>query len=230
MSGSFGCSQARPVLGSSDLDRSRALWCDVLDFSVAVRRDGFMLLRAGNAEVALRPVEDPAPGWVTLEVRDVQAAYDRVVAAGVELAAPLFTHQSGRRDFSILDPDGHRLEVAEPPHLGGRIAWVDLTVEDATTSRDFWAHVGGFDGVEAVSMGRYSDFTLTTDGKGAAGVCHRQGPNAGTPPVWMVYFTVDSLDRALAETRDRGGEVLDLRPPMAVVRGPEGAIAALYQS
>lgn len=225
----FRCVAARPVLGSQDLDRSRALWCDVLGFEVAVERHGFILLRSGDAEIALRPEDDPAPMRVTLEVREVERAHERCVAAGVDIAVPLHTHESMRRDFVLRDPDGHLLEVAEPPHQSGRLAWIDLTVEDATTARDFWAHVGGFDGVEAVSMGTYNDFTLTTDGKAIAGVCHSRGPNANLPPQWMVYFAVADLGAALDEVDARGGRVLERRAHMAVLQGPAGAVAALFQ-
>lgn len=229
MSGGFRCVAARPVLGSANLDRTHALWCGVLGFEVAVQREGFLLLRSGEAEVAFRPDPSPAAGRVTLEVRDVGAAHDRCIEKGVDIASPLHTHDSGRRDFVVRDPDGHLLEVAEPPKHGGRVSWVDLTVEDATTSRDFWAAVAGFDGIEAVSMGEYHDFALTSDGRERAGVCHRYGVNANLPPVWMVYFSVDDLEEALAEVAARGGTVVERRGQMAVVRGPQGAIAALYQ-
>jgi predicted enzyme related to lactoylglutathione lyase len=203
-------------------------WCEVLGCEGAGHRHGFLLLRSGGAEVVLRPDAAPTPMRVALEVHSVDEAYARCEGR-LTIVEPLVTHESGRRHFVVADPDGHQLEVAEQPSHEGRIAWVDLTVDDATASRDFWAHIGGFDGIEAVSMGTYNDFSLTSDGKAVVGVCHRRGPNAGLPPVWMVYFAVASLDEALAAVHAHGGEIVERRDPMAVVRGPGGAIAALVE-
>ncbi len=218
---------ARPVLGCSDLTRAQALWCTVLGFEVAVKRDGFVLLRSGDAEVALRSDDAPAPMRLALEVRSAADALAACEAAEVEISEPLFTHASGRQHFVVLDADGHELELAQAPSHSGRVAWLDLTVDDATTSRDFWFHVGGFDGVEAVSMGPYNDFALTSDGNTIAGVCHRRGPNAQLPPVWLVYLRVADLEQAVAEARERGGEVISERDGFAVIRGPGGAVAAV---
>jgi uncharacterized protein len=119
----------------------------------------------------------------------------------------------------------------------GRIGWVDLTVEDAPRVRDFYQSVVGWN-VEACDMGGYSDFTMLVPATGepVAGVCHARGVNAGLPPVWMVYFTVDDVDASAARTAELGGEVLVAPKDMgsygryAVVRDPAGAVAALFES
>lgn len=221
---------ARPVLGSSDLERSKAFWCGLLGFGVLVERDGYDLLRAGDAEVALERQERPTPTEILLHVHGIDRVFERCDAAGLVLQ-PLHTHESARRDFVCKDPDGHRVRIADPVRHGARVAWVDLTVEDATTSRDFWAKVVGFDAAEPVDMGGWSDFNLTADNRPVAGICHRRGINANLPPVWLVYFAVDDLGTALAEVEANGGRVLEQRgAKMAVVAGPSGAVAALYQA
>ncbi|MCA9494116.1 MAG: VOC family protein [Myxococcales bacterium] len=229
MSEGFRCVAARAVLGSTDLERTRATWCGVLGFEVAVTRRAFLLLRSGDAEVAFRPDPAPAPHRISLEVRDVDVAFACARDGGVQIVSELHTHDSGRRDFVVRDPDGHLLEVVEPPHHGGHVVGIELAVEDATTSRDFWAHVAGFDGVEAMSMGDWTDFALTTDGRVRAVVSHRRGEHLHQPPVWMVRFAVDALDQALSEVEARGGAVLERHPRSALVRGPNGAVAALVQ-
>jgi predicted enzyme related to lactoylglutathione lyase len=220
---------ARPVLGSRDLAKSRLFWTQTLPFEVHVERDGYVLLRSGDAEIALQAADGASkPSEVLLRVAGVEGLHARCIAAKVPIASELHTHDSGRRDFTVLDPDQHRITLAEGPRQAGRIGWVDLTVEDATESRDFWAAVAGFDGVEPVPMGGFSDFVLTSDGRGVAGVCHARGVNAAMPPLWLVYFVVDDLDEALAEVERRGGQVLEKRASMAVVRDPAGAVAALW--
>jgi predicted enzyme related to lactoylglutathione lyase len=106
---------------------------------------------------------------------------------------------------------------------------VDLTVEAAGLARDFWQAVAGFDEAPGSDKGGYEDYTLTNDGHAVAGVCHARGGNAGLPPVWLVYFAVESLEEALSEVEARGGAVLQKRKNLAVVRDPTGAIAALIE-
>jgi predicted enzyme related to lactoylglutathione lyase len=118
----------------------------------------------------------------------------------------------------------------------GTMAWIDLTVPDAETIRDFYARVVGWV-PEPVDMGGYSDFNMTVPGTGtpAAGICHARGVNADLPPVWMVYLVVRNLEASLASVREGGGAVLAGPKSMgpgsayAVIRDPAGAVAALYQ-
>lgn len=120
--------------------------------------------------------------------------------------------------------------------LPGTLAWADLTVQDAGRVRDFYSRVVGW-APSSVDMGGYSDFNMTpVGGDGpAAGICHARGPNADLPPVWMVYFIVEDLERSLRAVENDGGEVVAGPKVMgpgsayAVIRDPAGAVAALYQ-
>jgi predicted enzyme related to lactoylglutathione lyase len=117
----------------------------------------------------------------------------------------------------------------------GSIGWTDLTVPDAEKVRDFYAAVTGWT-PSPVSMGDYSDYTMSdAAGNPAAGICHRRGPNADLPPVWLVYIVVADLTAALASCQKQGGEVLSGPRSagggqFAVIRDPAGAIAGLYQA
>lgn len=122
-----------------------------------------------------------------------------------------------------------------PPAVGS-VGWVDLTVEDAPRLRDFYAAVVGWKATE-IDMGGYADFAMEgPSGNTAAGICHARGNNADLPPVWLVYFIVADLDGAIAACRARGGELVapvrNAGPSarFAVLRDPEGASFALYQS
>jgi predicted enzyme related to lactoylglutathione lyase len=110
------------------------------------------------------------------------------------------------------------------------VGWIDLTVEDATESCDFWAAVGGFDAVEAVPMGGWSDFVLSEDGRAVAGLRHRRGKNANVPTgIWLIHLVVDDLAAALDEATRRGGTILERGPTEAIVKDTSGAIAALWE-
>lgn len=124
--------------------------------------------------------------------------------------------------------------MSDTPALG-RPAWVDLTVADAPRVRDFYCAVVGWK-ASGLDMGGYEDYNLALPGgEPVAGVCHARGPNAGLPPVWMVYFTVRDLDTSLAAVAQGGGRVV--APPRsagggaryAVIEDPAGAVCALFQ-
>ncbi|NND59262.1 MAG: VOC family protein [Gammaproteobacteria bacterium] len=117
--------------------------------------------------------------------------------------------------------------------IPGSIGWIDLTVEDATGIRDFYAAVAGWQ-PEAVDMGEYADFNMTAAGTPVAGVCHARGGNAGLPASWLIYIVVEDLDRSISNCREGGGELLGEVKSMGesrycVIRDPAGACCALYQ-
>ncbi|MFG0331266.1 MAG: VOC family protein [Phycisphaerales bacterium] len=123
---------------------------------------------------------------------------------------------------------------AETPAYG-TIGWIDLTVNDARSVRDFYAAVVGWK-PDPVSMGEYDDFNMCESGAGepVAGVCHARGSNEGLPAQWLIYIVVEDLERSLSEVESRGGEIVCPARPMGgalfgVIRDPAGAVAALYQ-
>jgi uncharacterized protein len=118
----------------------------------------------------------------------------------------------------------------------GSIAWVDLTIRDASSLRSFYQHVVGWEPSD-VPMGEYQDFAMNLPGTQipAAGICHARGPNAAIPPQWLVYITVANLDASITQCRMRGGTVLvDPRGSgkgrYCVIKDPAGAVCALYEA
>jgi uncharacterized protein len=133
-----------------------------------------------------------------IQVADVAVS----VARALERGGKALMHTKGDDGASLWavlqDPNGAAFGVipvvpadALPPAADGpvgRIGWLDLTVPDAETTRDFYQAVVGWTS-EAFEMGdgaeRYADYVMVdAAGKPTAGVCHRRGPNAGLPPVW----------------------------------------------
>ena len=118
----------------------------------------------------------------------------------------------------------------------GGIGWIDITVDDAESLRDFYAEVAGWR-PENVSMGEYDDFNMTLPGSGkpAAGICHARGGNAELPAQWLIYITVSDVDASAENCHALGGRVLVGPRAMgggrfAVIEDPAGAVAALYQA
>jgi len=125
--------------------------------------------------------------------------------------------------------------MSEPPPPIGTISWVDLTVPDARSLRDFYQLVVGWEWSE-VPMGGYDDYCMNPPGAPGpiAGICHAQGSNADLPPVWLVYITVADLDQSLAACIELGGMLVSGPKSMpqgryAVIRDPAGAAAALFE-
>lgn len=117
----------------------------------------------------------------------------------------------------------------------GKIGWIDMTVDDADGVRDFYKAVVGW-GSEDVSMGDYSDYSMTLPGSGDAvsGICHARGSNAEIPGGWLIYITVADVDASAAACAANGGEILVAPKGLAggrfcVIKDPAGATAALYQ-
>ena len=124
--------------------------------------------------------------------------------------------------------------MAETNNKTGTIGWIDMTVDDATGVRDFYETVTGWQS-EDVNMGDYSDFVMKArSGNGVAGICHARGSNADLPPGWLIYITVDDVDKSAAACETNGGKVI-VRPRgvvggrFCVIEDPAGACAALYQ-
>ena len=122
----------------------------------------------------------------------------------------------------------------EKPEVGS-IGWADLTVPDAGEVRDFYREVVGWTAT-GLDMGGYEDFCMNAPGSGrtVAGVCHARGVNAGVPAQWLVYITVEDVDRSAARVVELGGEVI-VAPRSAggqarfcVIRDPAGAVCALH--
>jgi predicted enzyme related to lactoylglutathione lyase len=116
----------------------------------------------------------------------------------------------------------------------GKIGWIDMTVDDADSVRDFYKAVVGW-GHEDVAMGDYADYSMTTPGgEAVSGICHARGSNADLPGGWLIYITVDDVEASAAACETHGGEVIVPVQGLAggrfcVIRDPAGSTAALYQ-
>lgn len=122
------------------------------------------------------------------------------------------------------------------PSAIGTLLWIDLTVPNAETVRDFYASVIGWEPA-GVAMGDYEDYVMTAPatGQGVAGVCHARGQNADLPPQWLVYVAVADLDESLRRCADAGGKAVTGIKGEAgttrycVIQDPAGAVLALME-
>ena len=120
--------RAMPVLDCTDMEASLAFYRDKLGFSAATWGEpaSFAIVQRGTVTLALALVENGkasvSRNWAAyIYVRDVDALYAELQAAGVALPDPPTTQPYNCRDVVAADPDGHLLsfgQVAVPDALG----------------------------------------------------------------------------------------------------------------
>jgi catechol 2,3-dioxygenase-like lactoylglutathione lyase family enzyme len=113
---------SRILLRPSDLQRSRRFYRDVLGLAIS-REFGspddpgtVFFLGQGLLEVSGTSHDEAAgPVRIWLQVRDVRAEHDRLVAAGVPVTREPRTEPWGLVEMWIEDPDGVRIVLVEVP-------------------------------------------------------------------------------------------------------------------
>ena len=113
----------RYVLAVHDLERSARYYRDVLGFEVReigdpgwrfFFRDQCWIL-AGECKDAMSPQNLGDHSYFAyLEVDDIDALYDEVVAKGATLTKKLRDEPWGMREFGIRTVDGHRIMFGRP--------------------------------------------------------------------------------------------------------------------
>lgn len=207
-------------------------------------------LGARSSETAHLPLQ-----WMPhIQVAEVAVSVERALDLdGSELMHA--KDDNGNSQWAVLlDPNGAAFGIipvvaaeAIPPtdHAAsrdaaariGHISWLDLTVSEASATRDFYRQVVDWS-VQEVGMEdsdeRYADYNmLGDDGNPAAGVCHARGVNLGLPPVWMIYLPVGDLTESLRRVHEEGGKIIkatrgsDGEYAHAAIQDPVGAYLAL---
>lgn len=117
----------------------------------------------------------------------------------------------------------------------GEMAWMDLSVPDATNVSKFYQAVLGWE-IDPVKMTQgdeaYEDFVMTSvkpesvkcstnhdsddiESKEAealtnrlmTGICHARGDNEDMPAMWLPYFLVKNIDESIMKVTENGGSL-----------------------
>lgn len=113
----------------ADVARSRAFYSDVLGFSVSDNSsNAYVRMNQGETVLSLNryddlPADHPIRGVgdarrglgieIVLEVDDLHARYECMLADGTPLASTLGRRPWGLEDFRLIDPDGYYLRLTE---------------------------------------------------------------------------------------------------------------------
>jgi len=121
-----------PAAYASNLERARRFYEGLLGLQVSrvMSRDGKPIAVAYTAGLSIWDVDDAfsaifgsptadfrkpdRPAWENaFEVHDVDAMYERAIAAGSAFAHPLRELPWGQRTFRVYDPDGNIVDIGE---------------------------------------------------------------------------------------------------------------------
>jgi predicted enzyme related to lactoylglutathione lyase len=119
----------------------------------------------------------------------------------------------------------------------GTFSWTDLTTPDQDAAKQFYGDLFGWEMVDNPVGDGIVYTTARLDGKDVAAISPQpeQQREAGAPPAWNSYVTVESADDALARAKELGGtvhadafDVLDVGR-MGVVQDPQGAYILVWE-
>jgi len=107
----------KPNIASSDFDASRTFYNDVIGLDGGQGLDWIIFFGTDKREVQLSVMALDVTAHqhpdVSIEVDDVDAIYERAVAAGVEITYPLTDEDWGLRRFFVRDPNGAIINVTQ---------------------------------------------------------------------------------------------------------------------
>jgi uncharacterized protein len=207
----------------------------------------FTILRRGGKEVAIVYPQTPqaraagaSPHWTSyISVQDADATAARAdELGGAAVFRESFDVLDAGRVAAIRDPTGGIVSLWQPRSLIGAAVvndvgawcWNELRTTDVERAKAFFSELLGWEYV--------------TDERGYASIKNAGGlnggmreqtePERGTPPEWLPYFTVESVDD-LARQAERAGARL-VRPTtvtdsarLAVIEDPQGAAFAALE-
>ena len=119
----------------------------------------------------------------------------------------------------------------------GKIAWIDLTVENCRAVADFYQSVMGWD-LTTVDVEDYQGFCAVMSGTDTpiAEICHKRAANQSIPSQWLMYVMVEDLEQGMRHCEAAGSEVIirnrDMGSfgQMSINQDPAGAHCAIVQS
>jgi len=121
-------------------------------------------------------------------------------------------------------------------YTAGTPSWVDLTTSDAEGAKAFYTALFGWTFID-MPVPNGSVYTmLQKDGSNVAALSAASPDQAGIPPHWNTYITVDDVSAAAEKVTALGGSVhvppMDVMEAgrMAVIQDPSGAFFCMWQA
>jgi predicted enzyme related to lactoylglutathione lyase len=119
----------------------------------------------------------------------------------------------------------------------GTFSWTDLTTSDPDAAKAFYAELFGWEATDN-PVGDDAVYSMMSIGDRQVGGISGQRPDqrdAGVPPLWNSYVTVESADAATTRAQELGAnvpapafDVMDVGR-MAVIQDPQGAFFMVWE-
>ena len=119
----------------------------------------------------------------------------------------------------------------------GTFSWTDLATTDQDAAKSFYGELFGWTATDNPVGDGMTYSMMSLDGKDVAAIATQppQQRDAGAPPAWSSYITVESADAALDRAEELGGtvhaaafDVMDFGR-MGVVQDPQGAYFMVWE-
>jgi len=119
----------------------------------------------------------------------------------------------------------------------GTFCWVDLTTPDQDAAKAFYGSLLGWEAQDTpVGEGAFYSM-MSVEGKDVAAIAPQppQQRDAGAPPVWNSYVSVESADAAVERAKELGANVhasaFDVMDAgrMGVIQDPQGAFFMVWE-
>ena len=186
--------------------------------------------------------EQPTAWTPYIQTSDIDGTVDKATSLGATVLAPKMEVMDFGHMAIVKDPIGAVFGLWQPNTMmgsgrkdeHGSWAWTELTTPDLDGSATFYTSLFGWQPApSAVGSSEYRE--MKVGDSSVAGLMARPAmmPDE-VPNYWGIYFTVDSLDEAVAYLNANGAEILV--GPMAIdpgtflqFRDPQGAVVGLLE-
>ncbi|MCB2047764.1 MAG: VOC family protein [Novosphingobium sp.] len=206
---------------------------------------GFMPISKEMADGGARPLW---AGYITVD--DVDKAASAVAAEGGQILMPPTDIPTVGRIAFASDPQGAPFYVMKPqPPEGasgpseafaayqpteGHCAWNELATADPDAAKHWYGRLFGFVQMDSMDMGPMGEYRIMANaGQDFAYGALMKKPDEMPVSLWVYYFRVPDIDKAVSYIAEKGGHVIN--GPMEIPGGdfvlngidPQGAMFAL---
>jgi uncharacterized protein len=241
---------------SSDMDKSTAFYTELFGWTSESSGEdfgGYVIYSLDGYTVAGQTPNQPDFGspdvWSTyLASDDCEATVAAAEAAGGKVMMPTMAVGDVGTMAVLSDPGGAAFgiwQAADGPnaHKGfgrynepGSVTWDELRSRDYAAATKFYPEVFGWELEVAGDSDEFRYSMGKVNGETVAGLMDASSflPE-GVPSHWAVYFSVASVDDAVAKVQELGGSVTQPAQDtpygrMALVADPTGAQFSLHQA
>ncbi len=231
-------------LMAHDTQAAKRFYSELFGWEAADQATGggppYTIFRLGGQDVAGMGGMPPdmiqqgvPPIWNSyITVADIEAVVAKVEGLGGKVTMPIMKVMDAGVMAFISDPTGGNVALWQKnKHIGahrvgdpGCFCWNELATRDVDRAREFFAALLGWEFQENPhSPNPY--YFIKNRGADNGGIVQMNEQWGSAPTCWMVYFTVENADQAVAKIVELGGKVIV--PPFDL---PVGRIAVVGDS